>query len=185
MAGRNGEPTDFRNVPLPEGDRPMSDYAADERRADLLRRVEEHGHPSLLPTYHELGEQYGVTASVICRDLDKIAASVEAHADQRTTLTVNSVYRRALRGLVENEDWRAAAKTATEWSEWVDRRTVLRDLRDRLDALAEDRDAPLAPSSADPDPTLPEIVPTDDGALAVRDSDDADADAPTPEGGPE
>lgn len=60
---------DLRAVEIP-AEKSSAEFTPQQRRADLLARVESAGAPSALPPQTELGRQYGVTQSVISEDLN-------------------------------------------------------------------------------------------------------------------
>lgn len=55
----------------------------------------------------------------ISKDLDRLADHVDETLGERRALISESVYHRAIQGLIENEEWRKAAQTVSEWNEWV------------------------------------------------------------------
>lgn len=58
----------------------------------------------------------------------------------RHALVTEAVFQRCLRELLNDEDWRKAAKTASEYSEWVHERGEMAELYERLDTLEEQAD---------------------------------------------
>ena len=108
---------DYSAVDLPSKDR--KEYSYVERRAELLQLIEEAGHPAAL-NQTELAEQYGVSQQQISKDFDRLAKHVRARFDDRDRrgFVVDSVVNRAIRGLLEEGEYRKAAKTAIELDEW-------------------------------------------------------------------
>jgi hypothetical protein len=52
--------------------------------------------------------------------LDRLGGYVRANVDlDRRALVVDSVVQRSLMGMLDDGDYRQAAKTAMEWDEWV------------------------------------------------------------------
>lgn len=123
---------DYRSVDVP-ADKSPEDYTYAERRADILREIERVGHPRLV-NGAELGRRYGVTRQSIYNDYDELADYVSDHVGDRQNLITDAVFQRCLRGLLEDGDWRDAARTAKDWSEWVDGRS-LDELWDRMEDL--------------------------------------------------
>lgn len=123
---------DYRSVNVP-ADLPPEDYTYAQRRADLLREIERVGHPGLV-NGAEMARRYGCSRQNIYNDLDVLADYVADRVGDRQELTTNAVFQRCLRGLLEEGEWRDAARTAKEWSEWVDGRE-LDELWDRLEDL--------------------------------------------------
>jgi hypothetical protein len=108
---------DYSAVDLPSKDR--KEYSYVERRAELLQLIEEAGHPAAL-NQTELAGQYGVTQQQISKDFDRLANHVRTRFDDRDRrgFVVDSVVNRAIRGLLEEGEYRKAAKTAIELDEW-------------------------------------------------------------------
>ena len=136
------EATDYAAVEVPT--KPPEEFTYQERRADLLRQIRDLGHPSMI-NQTEAADRYGVSQAQISKDLTRLAASVREHVvdRDRRAFTVDTVVRRAIRGLLEEGDYRQAAKTAMEWDEWLTEFHDLRALEERLDAIekARGRDA--------------------------------------------
>jgi hypothetical protein len=120
---------DYRAVEIDTEQR--SEYSYVERRAEILQLVREAGHPRAI-NQTRLADRYGVSQQQISKDLDRLAEYVRDSAVERDrrAFTVNSVVERSIRGLLDQEEYRQAAKTAMEWDEWL---TEFHD----LDALAE------------------------------------------------
>jgi hypothetical protein len=110
--------TDYASVEITSEDR--SEYSYVERRAELLQLIREAGHPKAL-NQTQLAERYGVTQQQISKDLDRLAEYVHEIAVDRSRrlFTVNTVVDRAVRGLLNEGEWRKAAKTAMEHDEWL------------------------------------------------------------------
>jgi len=109
---------DYSAIDLPSKDR--TEYSYVERRAELLQLVKEAGHPSAL-NQTELADQYGVTQQQISKDFDRLATHIRARFDDRDRrgFVVDRVVNRAIRGLLEEGEYRKAAKTAIEYDEWI------------------------------------------------------------------
>ena len=126
----NQSPPNYETVDIPAT--PPSEFTYHERRADLLQQVRDLGHPSMINQV-EAAERYGVSQQQISKDLDRIAESVHEHIvdRDRRAFTVDAVVQRSIRGLLEEGEYRQAARTAMEWDDWL---TEFHD----LDELAED-----------------------------------------------
>lgn len=107
-----------------------------ERRAELLEQINSLGHPSML-NQREQAERYGVSQPTIWKDLKRLGEYVnEQWSDEdRQALATESVVKRSVRGLIEDEEWKDAAKTQLEWHEFVEERTRLAELEERLSRL--------------------------------------------------
>lgn len=130
---------DYEHVNIPS--KPPSQFSYQERRADLLAQIYDLGHPSMIHQ-GEAAERYEVSQSQISKDLDRIAESVHEHVVDRDkrAFTVDAVVRRSIRGLLEDGEYRKAAKTAIEWDEWVAEFNDLDDLAERIEQLEQQQD---------------------------------------------
>lgn len=126
---------DYPGVPPPTT-KPRDEFSAAERRAEILEIITELGHPSLV-NQTELAERYGVSQPMIHKDLDAIAEDVAARAGDRHELEIESVFQRSIRGLIEDEEWRKAARTAKDYADWMTERSDIEELREELDLLKE------------------------------------------------
>ncbi len=129
---------DYRTIPIP-ADTPPEDYTFAERRAEILRRIEDVGTPDRLNGVN-LADRYDCTPENIYNDFDILGEYVEATVGERVDLTINSVFRRSIRGLLEQKEYRKASKTASEYGEWVRDRHELEEIFDRLEAIEEQQD---------------------------------------------
>lgn len=138
----NSSEPDYSAVNLP--DKPRSEYSYVQRRAELLQLIREAGHPRAI-SQTRLADEYDVSQQQISKDLDRLAThiheSVVENRDRRA-LTVHTVMQRAVRGLMDAEEYRKAAKTALEWDEWLQERHDLEELADRVAALEDAADGP-------------------------------------------
>jgi len=127
---------DYSAVSLPSKDR--TEYSYVERRAELLQLIEETGHPAAL-NQTELAEQYGVSQQQISKDFDRLATHIRARFDDRDRrgFIVDSVVNRAIRGLLEEGEYRKAAKTAMEHDEWITEFHDLEQLHEKVRELEQ------------------------------------------------
>lgn len=132
----NSTTPDYESVEIPP--KPPAEYSYHERRGEIQQLIRQAGHPSLL-NQSELGDRYGVTQQTISKDMARVAESVhESLGDRdRRAMTVDSVVQRSIRGLLDEEEYRKAAKTAIDWDEWVTEFHELTDLAERLEDLEE------------------------------------------------
>jgi len=117
---------------------PPSEFTYQERRADLLGQIRDLGHPSMI-NQTEAAERYDVSQSQINKDLDRLAESVREHVvdRDRRAFTVDTVVRRAVRGMLEEGEYRKAAKTAIEWDNWVTEFHDLEQLHEKVRKLEQ------------------------------------------------
>jgi predicted DNA-binding protein (UPF0251 family) len=128
----------FATVDIPTT-KPPAEFSTEERRAALLRSITDLGHPSML-NQTEAAERYGVSQPMISKDLDVLADHVADRLGDRHELEIESVFRRSIRGLLEEEEWRKAAQTAGDYADWMTERSDLEALREELDLLKEATD---------------------------------------------
>lgn len=114
---------------------PPTEYTYVERRAELLQQIEDVGHPASL-NQTELADRYGVSQQQISKDLDRLAEHIQSSLGARRDLVVHSVFDRAIQDLLEEDPYKAV-KAAEKWDEWIDRRTEVRELRERIARLEE------------------------------------------------
>ena len=124
--------TDYESVEIPD-DEPPEEYHWTERRAEILKLVEKEGHPSAL-NQDALAARYGVTQAQISQDMDRLAEHVRdrLHDRGRRALVVDTVVQRCVQELMNDGQYRAAAKTALEWEEFAASLTDLDELHDRV-----------------------------------------------------
>lgn len=139
QAGRDSVVTsssqpDYAAVSIPAN--PPTEYDHVERRAELLQQVRDLGHPSMIHQ-GEAAERYGVTQQQISKDLDRIAEYVEEKLGARHELSIDAVFQRSIRGLLEEGEYRKAARTAKDYDEWVTSRTDLEEIQEQLEFLKD------------------------------------------------
>jgi len=121
QSGSSGSSTpDYRSVELPDADeKPRPEWHYTQRRAELLQRIRDAGHPGRL-NQGELADEYGVSQQQISKDMKRIGQSIRsALDDDRRVLTVDSTVQRAIRGLLEDGDYYKAGQLALDYDEWV------------------------------------------------------------------
>lgn len=112
------EGPDYLSVDLPS--KPPEEYNYRERRARLLQLITEHGHPEAI-NQTEMADRFGVSQQQISKDVQRLGEYVHGRVLDRNqrALVVRSVTNRALRGLLDEGEYRKAAKTAMEYDEWA------------------------------------------------------------------
>jgi hypothetical protein len=129
------ETPDYAGVDVP-ATKPPEQFTAEERRAALLRSITDLGHPSMI-NQTEAAERYGVSQPMISKDLDVLADHVAERLGDRHDLEVESVFRRSIRGLLEEQEWRKAARTAKEYADWMTDRGELEEIQDELELIKQ------------------------------------------------
>lgn len=125
---------DYDSISLPA--KPPADYSWQERRAELLQLIRQAGHPRSL-NQSELAERYEVSQQQISKDFDRLADHVDEHLGNDRALVSEAVFQRAIRGLIEDEEWRKAAQTAKDWNEWVAEYQDLQEIHERITRIEE------------------------------------------------
>jgi len=133
VVGSSSQP-DYAAVNIPS--KPPTEYDHRERRAELLQQVRDLGHPSMIHQ-GEAAERYGVSQQQISKDLDRIAEYVEENLGARHELTIDAVFQRSIEGLLEEGEYRKAARTAKDYDEWVTSRTDLEEIQEQLEFLKD------------------------------------------------
>jgi len=136
VVGSSNQPN-YAAVNIPS--KPPTEYDHRERRAELLQQVRDLGHPSMIHQ-GEAAERYGVSQQQISKDLDRIAEYVEANLGARHELTIDAVFQRSIEGLLEEGEYRKAARTAKDYDEWVTDRTDLEEIQEQLEFLKDAHD---------------------------------------------
>jgi len=133
VVGSSSQP-DYAAVNIPS--KPPTEYGHVERRAELLQQVRDLGHPSMIHQ-GEAAERYGVSQQQISKDLDRIAEYVDENLGARHELTIDAVFQRSIEGLLEEGEYRKAARTAKDYDEWVTSRTDLDEIQEQLEFLRD------------------------------------------------
>lgn len=126
---------DYAGVEIP-ATKPPAEFTVEERRAELLQIITQAGHPSRV-NQTELAERYGVTQPMIHKDLDVLSEHVRGRVGDRHELEIESVFRRSIQGLLDDEEWRKAAQTAKDYSDWMTERSDLEDLQEELELIKQ------------------------------------------------
>lgn len=133
VVGSSNQP-DYAAVSIPS--KAPTEYDHVERRAELLQQVRDLGHPSMIHQ-GEAAERYGVSQQQISKDLDRIAEYVDENLGARHELTIDAVFQRSIQGLLEEGEYRKAARTAKDYDEWVTDRTDLEEIQEQLEFLKD------------------------------------------------
>jgi len=133
VVGSSNQP-DYAAVSIPS--KPPTEFDHVERRAELLQQVRDLGHPSMIHQ-GEAAERYGVSQQQISKDLDRIAEYVDENLGARHELTIDAVFQRSIQGLLEEGEYRKAARTAKDYDEWVTDRTDLEEIQEQLEFLKD------------------------------------------------
>jgi hypothetical protein len=113
------EPPEYHRIVVADA-KPKREYNTYERRAVLLDRIEQAGHPRALPsTYQELSDEFGTAKSTIAGDMSRLSEYVAENLEREHHTIVDSVFRGAILDLVQEGKKAWAAEVAKEWYEWL------------------------------------------------------------------
>ena len=131
---------DYLSVDPPS--KPPEEYNYRERRARLLQLIIEHGHPDTI-NQTEMADRFGVTQQQISKDIQRLGEYVHGKVldRNRRALVVQSVTNRAIRGLLDNGDYRKAAKTAMEYDEWATEFIDLSEMAAEIENLKQQQES--------------------------------------------
>jgi len=125
---------DYRAVEVPDEKDPQ-DYKWTERRAEILDLIEKRGSPRLV-NGARLADRYGCTRQMIHKDLNRLAEWASDRQGDRETLEGEALYWRCIQGLLEDDEYRKAAQTLSDYHDWL-RTNDLEDLLERIEALEQ------------------------------------------------
>ena len=127
-------------------EKPEDEYHWTERRADILRTIEERGHPSAV-SQRELADRYDVSESQISQDMDRISEHIRSRLRDRShrAIVVDTVVQRCVQELMADGEFRAAAKTILEWEEFASSFSDLEELHDRVAQLEAEQPTTVRP----------------------------------------
>jgi len=129
---------DYREVEVPDGKDP-EDMTYAERRAEILELIQQRGSHRLV-NGARLARRYGCVRSNIYNDLDKLAEWARETQGDRETLEGEALYWRCIRGLLEDDEYRKAAQTLSDYHDWV-RQNDMEDLQERIEAVEQQQAA--------------------------------------------
>jgi len=111
---------DYRKVTLPN-DTPRSEYSYVERRAAILRIIENRGHPWGL-NKSQLGREFGVSDAQIHKDLDRLKDWYSNQIGDDATQASDLAYRRIVQEHMDNGDYEKARRALDSWNGWLEDR---------------------------------------------------------------
>ena len=134
------EGPDYLSVDLPT--KPPEEYNYRERRARLLQLITEHGHPDAI-NQTKMADRFGVSQQQISKDIQRLGEYVHGRVLDRNqrALIVQSVTNRALRGLLDEGEYRKAAKTAMEYDEWATEFIDLSEMAAEIEQLKQQQES--------------------------------------------
>lgn len=111
-----GEP-DYTEVPIPS-EKPRDEYSYVERRAAILRLIENRGHPWGL-NKSQLGREFGVSDAQIHKDLDRLKSWYSNRIGEDAEFSADLAYKRIIEEHMDNQDFGKARKALDSWNGWL------------------------------------------------------------------
>lgn len=108
---------DYSAIPVPDEKEP-EEYTYNERRADILKRIEEKGHPWDF-NYSELGRKYDVSHTQIRKDFDRLKEWYQDKIGNDSMVASELAYRRIIQGHLDSGDFNKARKALDSWNSWL------------------------------------------------------------------
>jgi len=110
---------DYATLPVPDG-KPPGEYTWPERRSEIYNLIEEAGHPrNLERTQEQLGNRYGVSQRQISDDIQAIRDHEAETVGDDVRANTSFVCETAVRELMANGEYEAAAKLQMQYFEWL------------------------------------------------------------------
>lgn len=108
---------DYSKVGLPE-DKPRSEYTYVERRAAILRLIENRGHPWGL-NKSQLGREFGVDDSMIHKDLKRLRDWYSDRIGKDSEFSSEMAYKRIITAHLDNDEYSKARQALDSWNGWL------------------------------------------------------------------
>jgi len=108
--------TDYTEIPIP--DKPRDEYTYNERRAEILKMIEEKGHPWGF-NYSQLGREYGVSHEMIRKDFKRLKEYYRNRVGNEAKEASELAYRRIVKGHMDNNEFDKARKALDSWNSWL------------------------------------------------------------------
>jgi hypothetical protein len=127
---------DYRSIEVPET-KAATEYTYAERRAEILKLVEEAGHPRAI-NQTRLADRYGCAQSNISNDIDVLREYITDNIDETTVDAITeTVFQKSIRELVEQGDYKDAVKAVESWNNWLMDRGKVEEEPDKVDVGGE------------------------------------------------
>jgi len=109
--------TEYTEIPIPD-DKPREEYSYNERRAEILKLIEQKGHPWGF-NYSHLGRQYGVSHEQIRKDFKKLKDYYRNRVGDEAKETSELAYRKIVKAHLDNDEFDKARRALDSWNEWL------------------------------------------------------------------
>jgi transposase-like protein len=107
----------YHEVTLPDN-KPRDEYSYTERRAAILKVIEQRGHPWGL-NKSQLARQFGVSDVQIHKDLDRIKEYYSNRIGTDAKSATEIAYKRILQEQLDNDELDKARRTLDSWNSWL------------------------------------------------------------------
>jgi len=109
--------TEYTEIPIPD-DKPRGEYTYNERRAEILKMIEEKGHPWGF-NYSKLGRGYGVSHEQIRKDFKKLREYYRNRVGNEAMEASELAYRRIVKGHMDDGEFEKARRALDSWNSWL------------------------------------------------------------------
>lgn len=112
---------DYRRIDYPTG-KPREEWGHHARRAYILERIEEAGHPDFI-SQTDLAREFDKSTSTIHRDFNRLREFVTNNIDERRLDHIGvTLYETAIKDEIAEENWGHADHLFQNWTRWLDKR---------------------------------------------------------------
>lgn len=109
---------DYRATNIPDT-KSVCDYSYVERRAEILQRIEEAGHPRAI-SQTRLADRYEVSQGQISQDITRLKTYINETVDTDTVDAITeTVYQKSIKELIEKDEHYKAVKAVESWNNWL------------------------------------------------------------------
>lgn len=109
--------TDYSEIVVPE-DQPPEEYTTYERRAEILQKIEEKGHPWGF-NYSQLGRRYDYSHETIRKDFDRLKEWYQDRIGDDAKVSSELAYKRIVQEHMDNGEFNKARKALDSWNGWL------------------------------------------------------------------
>ncbi|AGM11188.1 hypothetical protein M197_gp23 [Haloarcula hispanica tailed virus 2] len=122
--------TDYSEVAIP--DKPPTEYEWPERRAEILKFIENKGHPWGF-NKSQLARRYGVSDVQIHKDFDRLREWYQDRVGEDALEASDLAYRRIIQEQMSNGEYEKARRALDSWNEWLEDRGKQEKAPERID----------------------------------------------------
>lgn len=108
---------DYSKIPIPE-DKSPEEYTHNERRAEILKMMEEKGHPWGF-NKAKLGRRYGVHRTSIFKDFNRVKEWYRDRIGEDAKESSELAYKRIVRHHMDNGNFEKARRALDSWNGWL------------------------------------------------------------------